>query len=101
MIKVFESFENMELFEDKSEQAWIQDGLALQIKCLKERGVESEVTKKPDKDEEIYFLYPEVGAIDRARDCADEFGKCSIEEMQDLIPSKFGDRTWGRFGVQY
>ena len=88
MIKVFESFDGMDLFDDKSEQEWIQDGLALQIKCLKERGVESEVVK-PKEEEEIYFLYPEVGAIDRARDCADEFGKCSIEEMQDLIPSKF------------
>lgn len=89
MIKVFESFENMELFDDRSEQVWIQDGLALQIKCLKERGFESEVAQNPDTDEEIYFLYPEIGAIDRARECADEFGKCSIEEMQDLISSKF------------
>lgn len=95
MIKVFESFDGMELFDDESEQKWIQDGLALQIKCLKERGVESEIAK-PKKDEEIYFLYPEVGAIDRARDCADEFGKCSIEEMQDLIPSKFMGQNQGR-----
>ena len=92
MIKVFDSFEGMQLFENESEQAWIRDGLALQIKLLEERGEDTVETTAPDADEEIYFLYPEVTAIDRARDCADEFGKCSIEEMQDLIPSKCSPR---------
>lgn len=93
----------MQLFADKAEQVWVQDGLALQIKLFtKQRKGQDEASstttttttlkRKPNVptnvQDEIYFLYPEHSVIDRARDCADEYGKCSLEEMQDLIPSK-------------
>lgn len=96
MIKVFDSLKGMHLFEDASEQAWVQDGLALQIQLL-----QGDTSSSPDREavivpaqphknaeDEIYLLVPKVSAIERARECAEEFGTCSIEEMQDLIPSK-------------
>ena len=92
MVKIFKCFDGMELFEDESEQAWVQDGLALQIKFLTERGEiaanAAATMHVPTSTEEMYLLCPENTSIDRARECADEFGKCSIEEMKDLIPSE-------------
>ena len=37
---------------------------------------------------EASSLYPEVPLIDRSRDCAENFGKCSVEEMEQLLSGK-------------
>ena len=34
--------------------------------------------------EEAPSLYPENALLDEARDCADNYGECSIEELENL-----------------
>ena len=73
-----------ELFEkDPTEQAWLDEGLALQVRLLKQQHdnhsrVESSTST----------LYPENPLLDRARFCTEEFGECSLDELEDLCTSE-------------
>lgn len=74
-------------FEDDTEPIWLEQGLKLQSKLLQERPFDKNIFI--DSEEERTSLYPELGLVDRARDCVEHFGKCSVVELERLCSGKY------------
>ena len=72
-----------DLFEnDPSEQAWLDDGLALQVRLLKKNS-------NPHANASSPSLYPESHLLDRARYCTEAFGECGLMELEDLYTREY------------
>lgn len=82
---------------DTSEIAWLKDGLTLQMQIRK-----AAKPKKTPMHKRKYCrrtsvpttptttsLYPEVPIVDEARQCAENFGSCSLEQLQSVQHREF------------
>ena len=95
-------------FENDSEKAWLQEGLALQLHIrekdqeqAKKRTHKRKSNKRVSSGPSEPSLYPEVPIVDEARECAENLGKCSLEQLESVQHRKFYSLHIGAIGKKF
>lgn len=79
--------------EIESELTWLEDGLALQQKVLRESSYLGKTDRKqfPWKEGRVQqeaSLYPETSPIDAIRDCIETGETCTAEQINEMLECK-------------
>ena len=86
----------MDPFTDENERKWIRDGLLLQVQ-LREKypskgrsrsHLECGPVAQTPQEAFHASLYPESSVLDHARECVENLGECSIDEIESLQEGK-------------
>ena len=81
--------------KDASEKTWLQDGLALQLKIREtdlakpHKATHKRRHRRAHQSTDATSLYPEVPIVSEARECAENFGQCSLEELLSVQHRKY------------
>ena len=76
-------------FPDASEKAWLQEGLELQRKLREHDPHPKHSAVHKHKSRRVSHavkpsLYPEVPIVDEARECAENFGQHTLEQLKSV-----------------